>query len=118
MAAKKKVATKAKKKPVATPLPEPKVEEQKGMAGFCGSKAVEDFIRNRIGFLAEGCSFDYMPFYEDIKAGRSQFARYDIICKHKDGETILHYKVNFDSSGRFVPDPVVDNTVALRLMKG
>lgn len=88
-----------------------------GMTGFFGSKTAEDFIKSRIGFLAEGCTFDYMPFHEDIRAGRSQFARYDIMCKHKDGELIVHYKVNFDSNGRFVPDSVVDNTKALQLMK-
>ena len=109
------MATKKKVKKV----PE-KVEEQPkaGMVGFWGSKMVEDFIKNRIGFLAEGCTFDYMPYPEDIRAGKSQFPRYDIMCRHKDGELILHYKVNFDSAGRFVPDPVVENIVALRMMKG
>ena len=86
--------------------------------GFWGSKAVEDFVKSKIGFLAEGCTFDYIPFHEDIRAGKTQFSRYDLICKHKDGETILHYKVNFDSSGRFVPDPVLDNTMTLKMMKG
>jgi len=86
--------------------------------GFYGSKSVEEFIKKKVGFLAEGCTYDYMPYPEDIRAGRSQFARYDIMCKHKDGELILHYKVNFDSTGRFVPDPIVDNTNALRLVKG
>lgn len=85
--------------------------------GFWGSKAVEEFVKNRIGFLAEGCTFDYIPFPDDIRAGKSQFSRYDIICNHKDGELILHYKVNFDSSGKFVPDPIRDNVNALRMIK-
>lgn len=89
-----------------------------GMTGFWGSKSVEEFVKNKVGFLAEGCSFDYMPYPEDIRAGKSQFSRYDLMCRHKDGELILHYKVNFDSTGRFVPDPVIDNTTALRMMKG
>lgn len=85
--------------------------------GFYGSKGVEDHIKNKIGFLAEGCTFDFIPFPDDIRAGNTQFGRYDVICRHKDGEVILHYKVNFDSSGRFVPDALVDNTNKLRLSK-
>ncbi len=120
MAARKSTKKAAPKKaaPKKMDTPDPKVEKKSGMVGFFGSKAVEDFIKNRIGFLSEDCTFDYMPFHEDIRSGRSQFARYDIVCRHKDGETILHYKVNFDSNGKFVPDPVLDNTVALKMMKG
>lgn len=99
--------------------PEP-VEEKKepGMVGFWGSKGVEEHIKNKVGFLAEGCTFDYMPYPDDIRKSLKQFSRYDIVCRHKDGEVILHYKVNFDSSGRFVPDQIVDNIIALRSMKG
>lgn len=94
------------------------VKKEAGQTGFWGSKMVEDFIKNRIGFLAEGCTYDYMPFPDDIRKGMSQFQRYDIVCRHKDGEIILHYKVNFDHYGRFVPDQIVDNTVVLNMQKG
>ena len=87
------------------------------MDGFWGSKQVESFIKNKIGFLAEGCVFDYIPYPDDIRKGLSKFARYDILCKHKDGDLILHYKVNFDDYGRFVPDPIVDRSSILKTVK-
>jgi len=94
------------------------VKKNGPQTGFWGGDAVESFVKTKLGAFANSCTFDYIPFYEDIKAGKNQFFRYDIVCRHKDGDLVLHYKINFDSSGKFTPDPIADNLSIVRMKKG
>lgn len=118
--AKKTAAKKtAVKKPAAKKAVK-KVDEvkQPGAPGFLGSVTAENIMKQRLGMLANECDFSYVPHMDDIRSALTQFSRYDIIARHKDGDTVLHYKFQLDHHGRMIPDQVVDRVNLKLTQKG